>query len=547
MKKEIFKKLLPGYILAFVTSFMFFIYEPIFMYSTNIEEFWFDLYKILGTNIFLFLISCIILIFIYTIIFFIDKKITKKNIILNIFTIIWFGLFLDLYIQGNYLIGDLPTLTGAEIVWNKYITQNIISIVLFILVFLILFILIRKFKFEKIINLTKYISLGVFGMLFVSLISILLTTEGVLKSKKAVYTTTENYGIYSKDENFIIFIVDTADSIEFNKIVESNQEYSNLFKDFTYYPDTLSAYPYTVNSIPYILTGVWNENETSYEDYCNKAYNESALLNTLIEKDFDINIYTEFLTWTDEKVNNVNNAHFVENGINRKKLISEEIKYILFKYLPYPVKSVSNIEEMNFNSCRITNQKQKTYLFGNKPSYDLIKYTNFSKVDKKQFKFIHIEGPHLPYNLDKDLNKIKNGTYEQKIEASLTIINSYIQKLKDNNLYDNSNIIIMADHGCSPNDNPIGRQNPILYIKGINETHEEMYESDLPISFTDLSDAFLDLINGKNSEELFSNVEKDRTRRFLFHHAPEYILEYIQTGKAWDEETLIKTGKEFKR
>lgn len=547
MKKEMFKKLLPGYILAFVTSFMFFIYEPLLMYSTNINEFWFDLYKILGTNIFVFLISLAFMVFIHIVVYFIDKKFAKNNIILNLFTVIWFGIFLVLYIQGNYLIGDLPSLDGKEIIWHEYKMQNIVSIILCELVFFVFFILVSELKFEKTINIIKYITIGIFGMLFISLVTTLVTTEDVLDRKKAVYMTTENFGTYSKDENFIIFLVDAVDSIKFNEVLKKNNEYNNVFEDFTYFPDTLSAYPYTRDSIPFIVSGVWNENNTAFDEYSNKAYNESILLDTLKEEEYDMNIYQKNLVWTDKKVNNIENVKFVKDKINKKRLITEEIKYILFKYLPFPLKRVSKIEGMDFDSCKIKG-KEKKYSFKDKEVYNLINNTAFNKVDKKQFKFIHIEGAHVPFDYDKDLNKIKNGTYEQKIEATLTIINSYIKKLKDNDLYNNSNIIIMSDHGFSEGNGAIGRQNPILYIKGINEKHP-MYQSDLPISYADLSEAYLDLIDGKNSEELFQNVNKDRTRRFIFYRYTKenHMVEYIQTGKAWDEETLLKTGKEFNR
>ena len=114
-------------------------------------------------------------------------------------------------------------------------------------------------------------------------------------------------------------------------------------------------------------------------------------------------------------------------------------------------------------------------------------------------------------------------------------------------MYDNSVVIILADHGFNY-DYHTGRQNPILYIKGTNE-HHEMRESDIPVSYCDLSDAYIELIKGKSSEEIFKNIDYNRKRRYLLYQylAEDHMVEYEQNGKAWDEDTLEPTGREFNR
>ena len=104
----------------------------------------------------------------------------------------------------------------------------------------------------------------------------------------------------------------------------------------------------------------------------------------------------------------------------------------------------------------------------------------------------------------------------------------------------------MADHGYNF-DSVTGRQNPILYIKGIDEHHSSMKVSDKAIMYEDLQDAYFDLLDGKSSRELFKDIGIERERRFIFYKytKEKYMYEYIQYGKAWDEDTLIATGKEF--
>ncbi len=58
-----------------------------------------------------------------------------------------------------------------------------------------------------------------------------------------------------------------------------------------------------------------------------------------------------------------------------------------------------------------------------------------------------LQGVHVSYQYNKDVEKIENGIYLGNMEVSITIVSTYIEKLKENNVY--SIIIIMTDHGYS--------------------------------------------------------------------------------------------------
>ena len=123
------------------------------------------------------------------------------------------------------------------------------------------------------------------------------------------------------------------------------------------------------------------------------------------------------------------------------------------------------------------------------------------------------------------------------------MLEKYLNRLRESNSYDNSVIIILADHGWGEDD--IERSNPILYIKGLNEKHDYNV-SNKKVSFKDFNDAYIDLIEGKSSEELFNNVDNTE-RRFLFCHVFEcdHMKEMIQKGDSWDTSTIVETGREY--
>ena len=541
------KKLVPAYVISFVLCFMLFIYEPLLMYSSNIDDFWFDIHTLIVAMVPAFVFSFSVITFIFTCIYYFNNSFFKKKPIYEILLIIFIIAFLATYIQGNYLSGNLPVLTGDKINWNDYLVDNIITGVVWVALIGIFIFCVKKYKYEKAIKTSMYVSLVIFVMLVTSLIPSLLAGDALI-NKPMKDVTLDNINKSSSNKNFYIFLVDAVDSTTFSKVL-MNSEYKDMLDDFTYYPDTLAAYPFTRDSIPFILSGIWNENETPFLRYYQDAINESVLLSRLSEENYNINIYEpDSIVSVDYKWN-ISNLRTSVKSDKRMCLIKQQGRYILFKYLPYFAKKYSKIDDLDFYYCR-RESNADVYSWADLDVYKNIKYNKIETTPEKMFKFIHIEGAHTPFDLDENMNFLEkeDGSYEQKIVASIKIIDAYLKRLKEYGVYDNSVIIVMADHGYDVVGSIEGRMNPILYIKGLNEKHD-LVVSNSPISYVDLNDAYIDLLDGKKSTDLFKNIDSKRIRRYIWYSygKEDKMIEYEQTGKAIEVDKMVKTGKVFNR
>ena len=172
-----------------------------------------------------------------------------------------------------------------------------------------------------------------------------------------------------------------------------------------------------------------------------------------------------------------------------------------------------------------------------------------------RFKFIHLNGAHAPFIYDKDANVIgvEQGSYRQSMEASITLAANYIQALKDSGAYDNTALIVMADHGYNgmgEKEEDFLRQAALLLIKGRNEQHDTMQISEAPISYEDLQEAYVRLLDGAQSDAVFDWKEGDTRERGFLEYAPgseKHMVEYLQKGHAQDLTTMVPTGRVFDR
>lgn len=112
-------------------------------------------------------------------------------------------------------------------------------------------------------------------------------------------------------------------------------------------------------------------------------------------------------------------------------------------------------------------------------------------------------------------------------------------------MYDNTAIVIISDHGFGDGVEGNDRQNPILFVKGIDE-HHDFKVSNTKVSFEDMPKVFLRLSEGKNTEESFDGLNKE-TRRFIHYvyEKEDHLEEYTLNGHAWESDKLKPTGKVY--
>ena len=143
------------------------------------------------------------------------------------------------------------------------------------------------------------------------------------------------------------------------------------------------------------------------------------------------------------------------------------------------------------------------------------------------FRFIHMHGAHPPYTMTEDFQYVeydyrRDGGYNvsgiSQWKGAVKIVYEYIRQLKELGKYDDSLIVITADHGTTSflsdsEGNMIKIAYPILFVKQPYESHEEMSVNDAPVCHGDLIATIRKNIGINTSEKALDEIDSDVPRK----------------------------------
>lgn len=508
-------------ILSISFSFMLFVFAPLEMYLTNVMEFWFQAKDLFPVVMVCFLLVSILLLS--------AGYLLRKTKIFPYIMSAFLCVYIGFYIQGNFIPRNYGVLDGKEINWTEYSHYGIMAIILWGMVFAVCIIFCR--------NLLHYIYMvSSYAGIIVSLI--LTITLGILfvqnihyeKDKNSVVVSQKDMFSLSNKNNFIVMLYDAFDSSFMNAILnsEDGDEYRKILEDFTYYPDAVGGYPTTKASMPFILTGQWYENEKSYTDYVREAYSKTDLYKFLRQNQYSVGVYTEaaFFGGNMDVFKNVEKGAYVLTNV--LGFVKDIYKLVGFNYLPHQLKKYIRVYSGDFDQYAKSTFEDEAYSIMDMPEFTALLQKEGISVDENNnaFRFYHLLGTHPYYEFGEDLQKDgKEYTVADEAKGCIQSLKYYCNMLKERGLYDDTVIIVMADHG----QDAFVSHNPVFMIKE-KQAKGEFQISDIQVSWEDLIPTIKTLISGDQHDgDIWSyDTGTERRRRFL---------EYVWDG-SWAAESL---------
>ena len=217
------KRLVFSAIVSAALTFTLCLFGPLDLFFNNYEEIWFHLQDIIGG---LFLVAGI---------FFVLTTLVGtllRGKLHDIYMALMFGGLVGTYVQASFMNKDYGLLNGTSVDWSAYTGYGVVNTVIWLVCILVPLIAMLIWKEKKVRPVFLFLSCALILMqgasLVVSYINYPTTTESVTLTNDKLFDL-------SKDENTIIYLVDTMDGAFLQDMMERHPEYADRLQGFTNY------------------------------------------------------------------------------------------------------------------------------------------------------------------------------------------------------------------------------------------------------------------------------------------------------------------------
>ena len=427
------------------------------------------------------------------------------------------------YLQNMFMNTKLAEIDGSQMKWETLGIYPIINLVIWIVIILIITLLCVKFRFS-----VKFISgTSVFLRMIqvIAIISLLLGGTGKTNTGVNYNMLGDDTFSVGKKKNVAVYVIDTLGTTLVENVLKEYPNMLNDFNDFTYYTNADCGYYCTFPSMTHLLTGVeFDFHAESSEAWLADAWNSERTKNfysALHESDVTCNLFSldNGVVYGD-KVNLVgkfDNIKKAEVKINLPMLMKKIYKLSIYRYVPYVVKPSFEILTKDFNNVATIENSKVNVMDDNVEFYEAMKANHYSIKDDygSVFMVTYLFGAHAPYTTSAQGTYVENATVSETVCGIFKILSDAVSEFKRLGIYDNTDIIIMADHGSWGN----GDTQPLFMIKRNGEHRDEMAFNGAPITFSDFQATVLELFgldHEKFGKSIFDWNEGDIRKRTVY-------------------------------
>lgn len=481
-------------------------------------------------------------------------------------------------LQEVVLNGNLPTADGSPVDWTIYDKVNLKSALAWLAVVAAFIALARLRPLASrvasvaaclLIVIAQSVGLGMLGAQYADTLARPVVTE-------------EGLTTVSPKSNVIVFILDMFDTKDMDDVMAAYPEAADELTGFTWYHNSLGSVIPTRYGVPYIVTG--HDFDPTIGKFTTADlqswFTNRNLLDVANEQGYSVGVYSDSVTYgaqaLEDKTMNVHEvAPFFADFLSCARTLGG---VGLYRDLPNALKPLFWFTTDQLNDAVVPTDAREPqnspYVIDDSAMHERFSQPVLTATDDSTggaYRVIHCQGPHWPYIMDENGNRVTESqdhtALVKQARGSLGIVEEYISQLKGLGVYDQSTIVITADHGVWPWNNArlAKTTSPILLVKpaGADST-QPLQTSEVPTGHIDLPATLewaVGAWDGSAADELgsssvmasstpvFEVTDEERPRYFYWNnHDGKHditFVEYEVDGDANDFSDWTFTGNEW--
>lgn len=416
------------------------------------------------------------------------------------------------WLQGDILVWDYGALNGSSISWTADAWRGVLDAGIWIVL------LAAAARSSE--RLGKPLAAAAFAVLVIQGI---VATLGAIRGPveplaqgsafEATQDTNRIFG-FSAESNVVHIVMDGFQTDIFRDILDADEsgDLRREFDGFTVFGKNLGAYPYTQLTVPALLTGKLYRNEVPALDFVTRTLRGPTILGAAMDAGYEVDIAAATAL-----ANTYGNARHTNLFRIRPGLHVDEddialietarlMDLALFRVVPHFVKALVYRDELWVFQARVHPEEYLHMQYFSDVAF-LRQFAQDAAVNRAApvYKLIHVMLAHQPTVGTASCEfggrlPTNRATVTGHAGCGLTRVGAVLRRMKELGVYDNSLIVLMADHGAwVPVENlrpadpgadqvsamTVAMASPLLAIK-LPGSRGGLRESDAPTAVTDV-------------------------------------------------------------
>lgn len=491
-----------------------------------------------------------------------------------------------MWIQGTFLVWDYGALDGAPIPWLETGWRGAIDTSLWLAVLLIALYSYRRFG-----RMLVHVATATFVIQLIAVSTSLMSGSVVSSNVTESSYDPDQYQAmfgFSPEKNIFHVVMDGFQSDIFADIINDppNARLANALTGFTVFDQNTGTFPYTQMTAPLIVSGKTYLNDVPVDKFTEATMHGNTVLNSAVAAGFEVDIAAQVSLRKIYAAGQFTNSYDIPSNRHTSKLdyvVSDAVRMLdlsLFRLAPHFVKAYIYQDELWFVQSWFQDARYLALRYFSELSFleDLASGLRADR-DKPVYKLFHLMLSHRPTvgNEQCEFDGIRptwriNVTLQARCGLSRVV--DVLEAMKKIGVYDNTLIVLMADHGAwvagkgyvveagvkadtrgGPKAAIAGMAVPVLAIKP-RKAVGSLQVSSAPTSIADVAATIASLarldavVAGRNVFEI--SADESRSRTFFSyaygknHKVPGYLYtmaEYEINGSPFSYDSWRLVGR----
>ncbi|MWV62719.1 sulfatase-like hydrolase/transferase [Helicobacter saguini] len=357
------------------------------------------------------------------------------------------------------------------------------------------------------------------------------------------------FNFSTTQKNILVIILDRADGYYFKEHYKNHKDLFANFTGFTYFPNAISTSGSTLPTLTSIIAGkyytAYNINNRKVKDSLSNeiARGYASILNAFYDSNYEVGDILDYpldykdlypllkdknkTTYDFKKYDDIYKLIHKDTAFalddNAKIPLSRLFSIGIFKFVPYFLRPAIYKEGRWFFNTNIP------VGFGSYIVMESFRDFISNTASKPTFKFFHLSITHPPYIVDSNCNPtLPTNNHKDTEICAIKMLNQIIEKMKTLDIYDNTQIFILSDHGIESSALPIHYNLTIpFFYKPFNAKGNLKIDSSNIVNYDIASIYCENIANLSPCPNVDSNILKhlDKKRNILTFRIKDWEIE----------------------